>query len=87
MLVHKRVDYILINRTPAFLYASQMSDVGDRVKPVGRVSMDGFWVACSKSHPQGVVLVDALNRGLAALKANGRLDAMLTSLRQRIGFR
>lgn len=86
MLVNGRVKYALLNTMPAYLRINAQVDLRDKVRRVGRVSNDGFWVAFSKRHVDGARFAEALEAGLKKLHASGRYAAMLKAFRQRVGY-
>ncbi len=71
MLVAGRVDYILLNTMPGYYRASQDRRLTGRVKRVGVVQLDGFWVCFSRTHPDGKRLSELFETGLQEIKANG----------------
>ncbi|HIV70934.1 MAG TPA: transporter substrate-binding domain-containing protein [Candidatus Aquabacterium excrementipullorum] len=86
MLIAGRVDYVLLNRLPAERRIQATPAFHGKVKRVGKVSMDGFWLAFSKAHPDGQRLADVFERGLREFKRDGRYQAMMTAFRQRLGL-
>lgn len=78
MLVAKRVDYVLMNATPAQQRIQEdatLSAAG--IVRVGRVSLDGFWLAFSLAHPQSQDMATRLGAGLVQLRRSGRYPARL----------
>lgn len=84
MLAAGRVDYILMDAMPGALRIARDPSLRGRIKPVGSISTNGFWVAFSRSRPDGRHLADTFERGLAALKASGRYQALDQAFRRRI---
>lgn len=87
MLLAKRVDYILLNRTPGWMRIDGSPDFKGQVKRVGVLSMDGFWVAFSKQHPQGERLAKAFSAGLAQMRRDGSYQQMQDEFRRRVNYR
>ncbi len=87
MLVAKRVDYILLNRTPGWLRIDNTPEFKGQIKRVGVLSMDGFWVAFSKQHPQGERLAKAFSAGLAQMRRDGSYQQLQDEFRRRVNYR
>ena len=85
MLVAGRVDYILLNRMPGMLRITADPAFQGKVRRVGKVSMDGFWLAFSKAHPDGQRLSAVFERGLHEFKRDGRYQTMMQAFRRRLG--
>ena len=85
MLVAGRVDYILLNRMPGTLRIAADPAFSGKVKRVGKVSVDGFWLAFSKSHPDGARLSGVFDRGLLEFKRDGRYQTMVQAFRRQLG--
>ena len=49
------------------------------VKPVGKISQDGFWLAFSKKHPDGKRLTDVFEKGMQHLHKSGQYKSMETA--------
>ena len=81
MLAAQRVQYILINEMPGLLRMSQLPEVNGRVKKVGTVSSDGFWVAFSKADGNGERLAQVFEQGLQTLFQNGRYEELKQQFR------
>lgn len=78
MLTARRVDYVLMNATPAQLRIQEdpaLASAG--IVRVGRVSLDGFWLAFSLTHPQAQEMATRLGAGLVQLRRSGRYPARL----------
>ena len=80
MLAAGRIRYALLNTVPAQMRLHAAPKLQARVKRVGQVRMDGFWVAFSKQHPEGERLATVLDAGLTSLHASGAYER----LRQRL---
>ncbi|MBT9495478.1 MAG: amino acid ABC transporter substrate-binding protein [Paucibacter sp.] len=87
MLLAKRVDYILLNRTPGWMRIENTPEFKGQVKRVGLLSMDGFWVAFSKQHPQGERLAQAFSAGLAQMRRDGSYQRLQDDFRRRVNYR
>jgi len=82
MLAGGRVDYILINTLPAHHHLQHMPELQGKVKRVGALYMDSFWLSFSKVHPDGLRLSMVFEKGLQALKASGQYQRMLADIQQ-----
>lgn len=80
MLAAGRLQYALLNTMPAQLRLDASSDLKARVRRVGRVRIDGFWVAFSKRHPDGERLSRILESGLGSLHASGAYAQLMQQL-------
>lgn len=87
MLLNKRVDYILLNRTPGWLRIDATPGARGQVAWRGTVSADDFWIAFSRQYPQSQRLAEAFGKGLTQLHENGRYQRMLEEFRKQVGFR
>lgn len=86
MLAARRVDYILLNTMPGYYRIQQMPSLVGKVKQVGTIQMDGFWLAFSKKDPQGAELANSFEQGLRAMQADGSYDRLMAALRRRMGL-
>lgn len=87
MLLSKRVDYILLNTMPGLLRIRTSPELDGKIKRVGRISLDGFWIAFSKAHPQGEQLARQFGQGLQELRRNGSYHRMQAEFRRELGLR
>jgi len=87
MLISGRVDYILLNRTPGWMRIDASPEFRGKVTRRGKLSADAFWIAFSKSHPEGAALADAFGRGLAQMRKDGSYARMLDAFRKQVGYR
>lgn len=87
MLLNHRVDYILLNRTPGWLRIDNAPEFRGKISRVGLVSMDGFWVAFSKQHPQGEHLAQLFSQGLAQMRRDGSYQRLLDEFRKQVRYR
>lgn len=78
MLALDRVDYVLMNHTPALqrLQADPALQAAG-ITRVGRISLDGFWIAFSLAHPRGPEFSQRFGQGLQQLRRSGRYPAAL----------
>lgn len=78
MLAQGRVDYVLMNRTPALLrLQAEPALQAAGIARVGRISLDGFWIAFSAAHPRGQEFAQRFGQGLQQLRRSGRYPAAL----------
>lgn len=85
MLLSGRVDYILLNRSPGYWRINSSPEFTGKAKRVGMISMDGFWIAFSKQHPDGARMAELFGQGLGELRQNGSYQRMLGDFRRKIG--
>lgn len=76
MLAGGRVDYILVNTLPAQDHLRRMPELQGKVRRVGALQMDSFWLSFSKVHPDGQRLSVVFEKGLQALMASGQYQRM-----------
>lgn len=81
MLVAGRVDYILLNTMPGYHRLQQLARIGQVVR-VGALGQDSFWLAFSKTHPEGPRMCEVFERGLRAMRANGAYDRAMRAFHQ-----
>ncbi|MEQ1529858.1 MAG: transporter substrate-binding domain-containing protein [Methylococcales bacterium] len=82
MAAAQRIDYILLNGMAGIYKINQIPEAKGKIKKVGIISIDGFWLAFSKIHPDGKRLVETFEKGLQELKHNGSYAAMETKFRR-----
>lgn len=87
MLLGKRVDYILLNRTPGGLRIDATPGAKGYVVRRGTVSADAFWIAFSKKYPDSARLAAAFGKGLTQMHENGSYQRMLDDFHKQTGFR
>lgn len=87
MLLSGRVDYILLNRSPGHWRINGSPEFAGKAKRVGTISLDGFWIAFSKQHPDGARMAELFGQGLVELRQNGSYQRMLSEFRRKIGDR
>jgi len=86
MLRAKRVDFVLMNTAPAHLRINASSGLRGQIEKVGVLSLDGFWIAFSRSRADGEKDAEVFEKGLKALHASGRYESMYSEFRRRVGF-
>lgn len=86
MLVRGRVDYILMNGMPGYLQIQQRQLTGKVIK-VGKISTDGFWLAFSRTHPQGEAMSKQFEEGLQKIKNNGTYELLIRDFEAKLGLR
>ncbi|WP_197081564.1 ABC transporter substrate-binding protein [Chromobacterium sp. LK1] len=77
MLLARRVDYVLMNALPGQLRIRGNPAAAGRVRKVGSISQDGFWLAFSKARAQGRESAAQLEAGLRAMRKDGSYASML----------
>ncbi len=82
MLAAGRVDYIVVNTLPAWYRLRGDPALQGQVQRVGRISIDGFWLAFTRAKPEGERLAQVFERGLQAMRLSGEQQRMLAELRQ-----
>lgn len=82
MLAAGRVDYILVNALPAWYRLHSEPALQAQVQRVGRVRMDGFWLAFTRARPEGERLSRAFEQGLQAMQRSGEQQRLLGELRR-----
>lgn len=87
MLASGRVRYAVVNTMPGYLRINADPSMQGKIRRVGRISVDGFWIAFSRQHPDGKRMAGVFEEGLQQLKASGRYDQMLEAFRHRVGYR
>lgn len=85
MLLNRRVDYILLNRTPGSMRINGSANARGQVVWRGTLSADDFWVAFSQKHPRGQELANAFGKGLTRLQESGRYQRMLDAVKKQAG--
>lgn len=82
MLAAGRVDYVLLNTLPAWYRLHIDRALEGKVQRVGRVSVDGFWLAFTRATPEGEQLAQRFERGLQSLHRSGEHQRLLLALRR-----
>ncbi|MEF7613719.1 transporter substrate-binding domain-containing protein [Aquincola sp. MAHUQ-54] len=86
MLAAGRVEYILLNTMPGYMRIANTPALQGRVKLVGTLQTDGFWIAFSKQAAGGEALAATFEQGLLAIKASGEYDRITTRFRRQFGL-
>lgn len=82
MLAAGRVDHILLNTVPAWYRLRAEPGLQRRVERVGRIRIDGFWLAFSRARPEGERLAQVFERGLQHMRRTGEHQRALSALRR-----
>ena len=77
-LVYGRIDLAVIDRRVAeYLIRTQYPDYANKIEPMTPALADiPLYIAFSRKSPRRAEALAAFNKGLAALRADGRLDAL-----------
>lgn len=86
MLLRRRVDFVLIATMPGLLRIQGDPALQGKVRPLGKISQDGFWIAFSKQHPDGLKLAEQFGQGLVELRRNGSYQRMMGEFRRELGL-
>lgn len=86
MLAAHHLDFILLNTMPGYMRINSNAKLRGKIKKVGIISMDGFWVAFSKKHPDGERLSKLFEQGLQELKMSGKYTSMQSDFLRRLGI-
>lgn len=81
MLANGRIQYALVYTMPGALIANQDPKLQGKVKIVGHINDDGFWIVFSKTHPDGKRLMETFQSGLELFKSSGEYDKMMNEFR------
>ncbi len=87
MLAAGRIQYALINTTPGTLTINKDPALRGKIKIVGHLSDDAFYLAFSKKHPDGKRLMEAFESGFEQLKASGQYSAMMNDLQKQYSLK
>lgn len=87
MLLARRVDYVLMNTMPGYLRANSHPESAGRIKRVGVISQDGFWLNFSRRHPDGASMAVTFETGLQAMKKSGRYQQVMQQFQQQLGIK
>ena len=82
MLAAGRVDYILVNTLPTWHRLHGEPALAGRVQRVGRIRVDGFWVAFTRAKPDGERLAQVFESGLQSIRRSGEHQRMLDELQR-----
>ncbi|WP_337883400.1 substrate-binding periplasmic protein [Chromobacterium haemolyticum] len=77
MLLARRVDYVLMNTRPGQLRIRGNPAAAGRIRKVGSISKDGFWLAFSKARPKGRENAAKFEAGLSAMRRDGSYERLL----------
>ena len=87
MFLSKRVDYVVMNRTPGWLRIDATDAARGRLVHRGALSADEFWIAFSKKYPGAQQASDTFGKGLTQMRNNGSYQAMLDEFRKQVKVR
>ena len=87
MLAAGRIQYALINTRPGTLIINKDPALKGRVKIVGHLSDDAFYIAFSKKHADGKRLMQAFESGFEQLKASGEYSAMMQNFQNQYSLK
>lgn len=82
MLAAGRVDHILLNTVPAWYRLRAEPALQGRVERVGRIRIDGFWLAFTRARPDGERLAQVFERGLQHMRRTGEHQRALSAVRR-----
>lgn len=80
LLATGRVDFALMNATPAASRLAANPQLFGAIQRVGVISLDGFWLAFSKKHPDAAEMCEAFEAGLRTLQRSGRYQTLMQGL-------
>jgi polar amino acid transport system substrate-binding protein len=86
MLAAGRVEFILINGMPGYKRINADPALKGKIKTVGTISVDGFWVAFTKKDKAGQHYCETFEKGLQEIRKNGKYKTLETSFRKSIGL-
>lgn len=82
MLAAGRVDHILLNTIPAWYRLRSETALQGQVERVGRIRVDGFWLAFTRAKPEGERLAQVFERGVQSLMRSGEHQRILNDFRR-----
>lgn len=85
MLAAGRVEFILLNGMPGYRRINADPALKAKIKSVGMVSNDKFWLAFSK-HNEGPKYCELFEQGMQKLIESGKYEAMKADFRKLMGF-
>ena len=63
-----------------------MPDARGKLKKVGEISQDTFWLAFSKKHAEGRRMADIFEAGLQSIVKSGRYAELEAKMRRSLGL-
>jgi len=79
-LLAKRVDFIIVNSVQAAsIVKNSVKDPSSIKAVITEPGQTELHVLVGKSHPKGAEIIAAFNKGIAALKANGNYEKIVSS--------
>jgi polar amino acid transport system substrate-binding protein len=85
MLAAKRVKFVILNTLPGLMRIKQDPALAGKVRQVGLLGTDAFWLNFSKIHPDGKRMAEVFEAGLQTFKASGQYNKLQADFRQRLG--
>jgi len=85
ILVAGRVDFVLLNGLPGYMRINADPALKGKIKPVGTLSVDKFWVAFSKK-AEGPRHCEIFEKGLVEIRKNGKYREMESAFRKSLGL-
>ena len=85
MLAAGRVDFILLNGLPGYMRINADPALKGKIKAVGTLSVDSFWVAFSKK-ADGPHYCEVFEKGLGEIRKNGKYKEMESAFRKSLGL-
>lgn len=70
-LLAKRIEYGVVNTTPAILMINASPTTRGKIKIVGTVELSLLYLNFSKKHPDGQRLLEIFDKGLKTIQSNG----------------
>jgi polar amino acid transport system substrate-binding protein len=85
MLAAGRVNYtVAMELTTKMLVSRHPSDFAGKFKVIGEVAPCGVYTVFSKQHPNAQHMMERFNEGMAAIRKNGRYQAIVDDWTRRV---
>ncbi|QZA78891.1 transporter substrate-binding domain-containing protein [Deefgea tanakiae] len=85
-LMSRRIQYAIINTTPAQLMINADPVMRGKIKIVGSVELSLLYLNFSKKHPDAPRLLAAFERGLKTIQSNGTYARIRRDFNERLGL-
>lgn len=85
-LMSKRIEYAVINTTPAQLMINSDPAMRGKIKIVGELETSLLYLNFSKKHPDAIRLLAAFDKGFKAIQSNGTYAQIQNDFNQRLGL-
>ncbi len=85
-LMSRRIEYAIINTTPARLMINADPAMRERIKIVGSVELSLLYLNFSKKHPDAPRLLVAFEKGLKTIQSNGTYARIQNDFNARLGL-